>query len=235
MIPLRDVNPSRGTPVVNYVLIFLCVGAFLYELSLGKELQRFLFLYGLVPARYCSVEFRSHFTAIEQAVPFLTSMFLHGGWLHLIGNMWVLHIFGDNVEGELGHLYYLLFYACSGVCAALIQVVTNPASTIPTIGASGAVAGVMGAYFILYPQARILTLVPLLFFFTFIEVPAYVFLGFWFLMQFFNGTLSLLAHGRGFSGIAWWAHIGGFFGGMLLLRLFRGRRPLPKYPEETDW
>jgi len=226
MIPLRDANPSRGTPVVTYLLIASCLGAFLYELSRGRDLHEFLLRYGLVPAHYFQAEIRHHLTLWERALPFLTSMFLHGGWLHLIGNMWVLRIFGDNVEGELGHGRYLLFYLCSGVCAALIQLVTEPGSSVPTIGASGAVAGVMGAYFVLYPRAKILAFVPILVFFTLAEIPAYIFLGFWFLLQFFSGTLSLMADGRGFSSVAWWAHIGGFLGGIVLLKLFR-RRPLP--------
>jgi len=149
-------------------------------------------------------------------------MFLHGGWLHLIGNMWVLYIFGDNIEGELGHVQYLLFYLLCGLIAAVIQVITNPLSNVPTIGASGAIGGVMGAYFLLYPHARILTLIPIFFFFTLMEVPAYLFLGFWFLLQFYSGAFSLISHSEQYQGIAWWAHVGGFVGGMMLLFVFKG-------------
>jgi len=220
MIPIRDANPSRTTPLVNNSIIALCVLVFLHQLMLGRQLEPFLFHYGLVPAKLTRPEIARHFSLIEQFLPFLTSMFLHGGWLHLIGNLWVLYIFGDNIESELGHVQYLFFYLLCGLAAAVIQVITNPASTIPTIGASGAIGGVMGAYFLLYPRARILALVPIIFFFTLMEVPAYLFLGFWFLLQFFSGTFSLLSGGQ-FSGIAWWAHVGGFLGGMVLLHVFK--------------
>ena len=220
MIPLKDINPSKGVPVINYFIIVLCTFAFLYELQLGGHLEDFLFTYGLIPARYTKPEIAIHFTLMEQILPFFTSMFLHGGWLHLIGNMWILHIFGDNVEGEIGHLSYLLFYVISGLIAASIQVFFNPSSSIPTIGASGAIAGIMGAYFILYPRARILTFIPIFFIPYLIVLPAYVFLGFWFILQFFSGTFSLLGRGHHVAGIAWWAHVGGFIGGIFLLNLF---------------
>ncbi len=224
MIPLRDANPSRGTPLVNYVLIALCVLAFLYELALGKGLERFLFEFGLVPAKITMPEIAARFSLSERLTPLLTSMFLHGGWLHLIGNMWTLYIFGDNVESDLGHLRYGIFYVLAGLIAAFIHVATNFDSRIPTIGASGAVAGVMGAYFLLYPQAKILTLVPIFFFFTLLEIPAYVFLGFWFMLQFFTGTFSLLASSHNVGGIAWWAHVGGFVGGLVMLIPLRRSR-----------
>lgn len=223
MIPLRDINPSKLTPVVNYGLIAACVLAFLYELSLGSRLDGFLLEYGLVPLRYSNASVATHFSHADQFVPFFASMFLHGGWLHLIGNVWVLYIFGDNVESELGHLPYLLFYMFSGLIAATIQVLTDLGSSIPTIGASGAIAGVMGAYFILFPRARILTFIPIFILFYLVEVPAYVFLGFWFVLQFFNGTFSLVSGTSGYAGVAWWAHIGGFVGGIFLLFLFLGR------------
>jgi membrane associated rhomboid family serine protease len=234
VIPLRDTNPSRGIPLVNYLLIGACVLAFLYELSLGRKLSGFLMEYGLVPARYTYTAIWAQFSLLEQLTPFLSSMFLHGGWLHLIGNMWTLYIFGDNVESELGSVRYILFYLLSGITAGIIQTLTSPGSTIPTIGASGAIAGVMGAYVILYPRAKILTLVPLFVFFYFVEIPAFVFLGFWFLLQFFNGALSLSSRTQEFAGIAWWAHIGGFVGGILLLGAFnafsrRSRKPTYYY------
>jgi membrane associated rhomboid family serine protease len=223
MIPIRDANPSPGTPVINYLIIALCVLAFFYEVLLGRHLHGFLMQFGLVPIRYSQREVAIHFTLTEQALPFMTSMFLHGGWLHLIGNMWVLYIFGDNVESYMGHGKYLVFYLLCGASAALIHVLTNLQSSLPTIGASGAIAGIMGAYFVLYPKARVLSLVPIVFFFTLVEVPAYFFLGFWFILQFFSGTLGLFARGANAGGIAWWAHIGGFVAGVILLRFFRPR------------
>jgi membrane associated rhomboid family serine protease len=220
MIPIRDLNPSRGTPVITYGIIAICVLTFFYELTQGRQLHSFLLEYGLTPIRYSNPQIAVRFSFPEQALPFVTSMFLHGGWMHLIGNMWVLYIFGDNVEDYLGHERYLLFYLLCGVSAGAIHLLTNLDSSLPTVGASGAIGGVMGAYFILYPRARILTLLPIFFFFTFIEVPAYVFLGFWFLLQFFSGTVGSLAGGGGSGGIAWWAHVGGFGAGVLFLKWF---------------
>ncbi len=235
MIPLRDRNPSKGVPVVTYAIILGCVLAFLYEIQLGRYLSIFFMHYGLVPVRYTQPEISMHFTLYEQAMPLFTSMFLHGGWLHLIGNMWTLYIFGDNVEGELGHVKYLLFYLLSGLIAAAIHVITNAASAIPTIGASGAVAGVMGAYIILYPRARILTFVPIFFFLYLMEIPAYVFLGFWFFLQFFYGAFALAGGMREFAGVAWWAHVGGFIGGILLLGIFRALGPFSRENRRGGW
>ncbi|ROR01470.1 rhomboid family intramembrane serine protease [Desulfosoma caldarium] len=224
MIPLRDVNPSRRFPAVTYGIIGLCVLAFFYELALGPGLRIWIYRYGIVPIRYTHLEVASRFSTLEQAIPFVTTMFLHGGWMHLIGNMWVLHIFGDNVESALGRGRYLLFYLLCGLIASLMHIVTNPSSRIPTIGASGAIAGVMGAYFLLYPRARVLTLVPIFFYFSIVEMPAYVFLGLWFVMQFFSGTFALMGGGAQVGGVAWWAHIGGFVAGMVLVKVFRERR-----------
>ncbi len=223
MIPLRDANPSRSFPLVNYVIILSCVVVFLYELMLGPFVEGLFFSYGLVPIRYFRLDIASRFGIGEQVIPFFSSMFLHGGWLHLIGNLWTLYIFGDNVEYALGHLRYLLFYLLSGVIAAVIHVVTNPLSPIPTIGASGAIAGVMGAYMVLYPRARVLTLIPMVFFFPLVELPAVIFLGMWFVIQFYSGTFSLLGGVGRYGGIAWWAHIGGFVGGIVLLKILRPR------------
>jgi membrane associated rhomboid family serine protease len=233
MIPIRDANPSSGTPVVNYAIIAACTLVFLFELSLGEHLQGFLVHYGLVPAHTLNPRLVPRFGIVDQIVPFFSSVFLHGGWLHLLGNMWILYIFGDNIESHLGHYRYLAFYLTSGLIAGLIHVVTNWGSTIPTVGASGAVAGVMGAYFILYPRARVLTFIPIFFFFTLMEVPAYIFLGFWFLLQFFSGTFSLLTGTQDFAGIAWWAHIGGFLGGIVLMKVIRP--PRKSYRESFDY
>lgn len=175
-----------------------------------------MYLYGLVPARYSNPLIACTFTTLQQLLPFFTSIFMHGGIFHLIGNMWFLYIFGDNVEGRLGHIRYLLFYMCCGLAASVIHLFFNWHANVPTIGASGAIAGVMGGYLILYPRARVLTLLPLFFIFSFVEVPAFVFLGIWLVFQF----LSAAATAEGTSGIAWWAHIGGFIAGALLLKPF---------------
>jgi hypothetical protein len=214
MIPLRDNIPSRTVPVVNYALIAANLLLFLYQVSLGEHLERFLFTWGLVPAKLFSG---------GGAAPLVTSMFLHGGWLHVLGNMLYLYIFGDNVEDRVGHLRYLVFYLLCGLCAAGAQLWAAPASRLPMVGASGAVAGVMGAYFCLYPRARIVTLVFLFIFIDFIEVPAFFFLAFWFILQFLSGTLSF-AQAADTGGVAWWAHVGGFLGGVGLLFVFKKRR-----------
>jgi len=217
MIPLRDIQRSQTIPFVNYLLIAINVGAFLWELGLGKDLEKAFFIYGLVPLRYSDPTLASRFTFWDQAIPFLTSMFLHGGLFHLLGNMWSLFIFGDNVEDRLGHLRYLLFYLACGFIAGVTHLMTNLRSPIPTIGASGAISGVMGAYFLLFPTARVLTLVPFFFFFQFVELPAFLFLGIWFLIQILSAGVS----SGGAGGIAWWAHIGGFLAGMILVKLFQ--------------
>lgn len=221
MIPIKDTNPSRGFPIVNYLIIATCVVVFINELMLGAALRRFFLLYGIVPIRYVRPDIALHFSFTEQIIPFFSSMFIHGGWLHLIGNMWTLYIFGDNVEYALGHIRYLVFYILSGIIAAVIHIITNPFSPVPTVGASGAIAGVMGAYMFLYPRAKVLTLVPIFFFITFLELPAVIFIGLWFILQFFSGTLSLISGAGAYGGIAWWAHIGGFIGGVVLLKLLR--------------
>jgi len=235
VIPLKDKNPSPVFPYVNLSIILVNVLAFFYELSLGNSLQDFIYHYGIVPARYFNVQISHYFSLVNQIPPLFASMFLHGGWLHLIGNMWTLYIFGDNVEGHLGHFRYLMFYLLCGLMAALIHLFTNLHSQMPTIGASGAIAGIMGAYFLLYPNARIVTLVFIFFFITMIEIPAYVFLGFWFFIQFFNGAFSVLSGANRFGGIAWWAHIGGFGGGILLVKTVFSSPRLPKKRSRRSW
>ncbi len=208
MIPIRDKNPSRTFPVVNTAIIALNVLVFFYELSLGPELRPFLYRYGLVPAAL----FYSHAASVGGLHTLLTSMFLHGGLMHLAGNMIFLYIFGDNVEDRYGHGPYVLFYMAAGVGAALTQIAINPSSTVPMVGASGAISGVMGAYMVLFPQARIITLVPVFLFFTLVEMPAVVFVMIWFVMQFLFGLGSTVAGSTG-PGVAWWAHVGGFVTG----------------------
>ena len=222
MLPLRDNVPSRTFPAVTLGLILLNALVFLQELALGPRLETLLLNWGIVPVRY--TEAAQFFSLSEKVVPIFASMFLHGGWLHLIGNMWVLWIFGDNVEDQLGHARYLGFYLVSGLAAALLHIFTNLHSTVPTIGASGAIAGVMGAYFRFFPRARVDTLIPPFFLGPFFELPAVLFLGFWFLLQFYNGALSLAGRGQGFGGVAWWAHVGGFIFGAILASVVRRRQ-----------
>ena len=216
MIPIRDAIRSKTFPVVNVVIIVLNVLAFLWQLAQGPQLKEALFLYGIVPLRYSDPEISLQFTTFQQFLPFLTSIFLHGGFLHIIGNMWFLYIFGDNIEDRLGHIRYLIFYLLCGVTAGLVHLYTNWDSKIPTIGASGAISGVMGAYLLLYPRSKILTLIPIFLFIQFIEIPAFIFLGYWLLIQLFSASLTP----RNVGGIAFWAHIGGFIAGLLFIKIF---------------
>ena len=217
MLPIRDTIPANHFPVVNYLIIGANLVVYLIQMQLGPEMDRFVYLYGLVPARYSLPQISVYFSSGEQLLSLVSFMFLHGGFWHLLGNMWTLYIFGDNVEDRLGHLRYLLFYLLCGLASGLSHLVLNSQSNIPTIGASGAIAGVMGAYFILYPGARILTLIPIIIIPWFIELPAFIFLGIWFLLQFFNAAISSGSAG----GIAWWAHIGGFVFGIFFLKIFQ--------------
>ena len=212
MIPLRDVIPSRTTPYITVTIIVLNAVAWLFEIMLPHDaLNEFLTIYGVVPAYF------SYPTLI-------TSMFLHGGWMHVIGNMWYLWIFGDNVEDRVGHGRFLIFYLLCGIAAALGQVMVDPHSTLPTIGASGAIAGVMGAYFVLYPRSRVLTLIPLILVMPIVEMPAIVLLGVWFLMQLFNaGTIAMTTSSRG-GGVAFAAHVIGFVAGAGGVLVFRKRQ-----------
>jgi len=217
MIPIRDQIPSKSYPVVTRGIIGVNLLVFLYQMMQGENLERFIYMYGLVPARYSVPEVASHFSSVEQVFALFSFMFLHGGFLHILGNMWFLHIFGDNVEDRMGSTRFLLFYLLCGWVSGFAHLWANWTSTVPTIGASGAIAGVMGAYLILFPGARIITLIPIFFIPYFIEIPAVVFLGIWFLFQFFYASLSGPESG---GGIAWWAHIGGFVFGMIAVKLF---------------
>jgi membrane associated rhomboid family serine protease len=220
MIPLRDAIPAQSYPAATVLLTALNVLAFLYELSLGRVLDEFIMQYGAVPVRFILAGRIEDVSTAKRFLPLFTSMFLHGGWLHLGGNMLYLWIFGDNVEDRLGHVRFLLFYLMCGLAAALSQIYIHPTSTIPMVGASGAVAGVLGAYLILFPHSHVLALIPILFFFQIVELPALLFLVFWFLMQFLNGAIAITASPYMTGGVAWWAHIGGFVSGVALGFLF---------------
>lgn len=222
MIPIKDTIPSRQFPFVTWAIILANTLVFLIELSLPEwQLQRLFYRLGIVPARYSHPEWALfHGLPLDDYWPFLTSQFLHGGWMHFIGNMWSLYLFGDNVEDRMGHLRFLVFYLLSGICAGIVHYFFNLNSTVPAIGASGAIAGVMGAYFIMFPHSRIITMVPLFFIPYFIEIPAFVYLWVWFMTQVFSGTFSLTVP-EAVGGIAWWAHIGGFAFGVFSLPFFK--------------
>jgi len=228
VIPIRDSEAAQSRPWVTYGLIALNLWIFLYEILLGPELEAFVRTWGFIPARYFLMAELYPEAWLPRYVPLVTCMFLHGGWAHLIGNMLYLRIFGDNVEDRLGHLRYLLFYLVTGLGAALVHAYLHPESTVPTLGASGAISGVLGGYLLLFPHARVLTLVPIVFIFVqIVEVPAVIYLGFWFLMQLVAGTLAFaLADGAG--GVAWWAHVGGFMVGLILVPLLLRRRSYPR-------
>lgn len=219
MIPLRDTIRSRHTPVMTWLIVAANTVVFLFQLTLGNQgLQWFVNNYAFIPARW-------QIEPVWFAVTLFTSMFMHGGWLHFISNMWILLIFGDNVEDRMGPFGFLAFYLLGGLGAGLLQFAVAPNSMIPTLGASGAIAGVMGAYIVLFPRARVVTLIPIFFFFTTVNIPAVLYLGIWFLTQFYSGVMALGAVTMG--GVAWWAHIGGFVFGLLMVRrfLFRPLRP----------
>jgi len=212
MIPIRDTQPSTCFPVVTYILMGINLLVFILQMQIGFDNQAFFYAYGLVPAKYTVHEMTRYFSLGNQFFSFFSYMFLHGGFLHFIGNMWFLYIFGDNVEEHFGALRFLGFYLICGIISGFFHFLLNPVSMVPTIGASGAIAGVMGAYFLLYPKSKILTLIPIIIIPWFVEIPAFIFLGFWFLIQFFNAAGS-----GGGAGIAWWAHIGGFIAGIALV------------------
>lgn len=221
MIPLRDTIPHERMPITTTMLIALNILAFIYELSLGpREREALFYLFGLVPARYTQPEWAAAVGLSTSFLPVLTGIFLHGGWMHLIGNIWFLWIFGDNVEDRMGHVKFLFFYLFCGIVASLLHLSLHAASRIPTIGASGAIAGVLGAYFLMYPRARVVALIPIFIFLQMVEIPAFVFLGLWFVMQFLSATSPAAS----VSGVAFWAHVGGFLAGLFTYRLFLRRR-----------
>jgi len=225
VFPLRDDVPSRRFPLMTLALIAANVLCFVHELRISvPELERLVELFGLVPARFVSALESGEWRAgASESATVLSSMFLHGGWVHLGSNMISLWIFGDNVEDRMGSLRFLAFYLLVGALASALHVAVQPHSELPTIGASGAIAGVMGAYLLLYPRARVLMLVLVVIFPIFVHVPAIVFLPLWFIGQFFQGTASLDPHAE-LGGVAWWAHIGGFIAGVLLHYSFLSSR-----------
>jgi membrane associated rhomboid family serine protease len=259
MFPIRDNIPWRTFPVINYVMIAACALVFLVQQASEQEGQTIVEKYGMIPAR---VTHPDQPVMIQELVPvrtpaglqlgerrrqaaetpipawltLLTCIFLHGGWMHMLGNMWFLHIFGDNVEDRLGHIGYLVFYLAAGLAASLVHLLSDPSSTIPTVGASGAIAGVMGGYFVLYPHARVLAVVPIVIFIQIVVLPAPLFLGVWFLLQFFQGSFSI--DGVEAGGVAWWAHVGGFAAGVLMVLILRGvglaRPPVEKRLPHTE-
>ena len=222
MIPFRDRNPSGTVPVVTVALIMANIAVFAYAWSLGPQgFERVIREHGLVPSQVLAT---GRLPALPVLPDFLTSMFLHAGLLHLLGNIWYLWIFGDNVEDRLGHGRFLIFYLLCGLCAGALHVALNARSGIPTIGASGAVAGVLGAYLVSFPRATVLTFVPYFFFWgVIIELPAVVLLGLWFIFQFLSGV-SAVGSLKVQGGVAWWAHIGGFLAGIILLMIIPKRR-----------
>jgi len=221
LIPLRDENPSTSAPHVTRALIAINCALFIYELLIGPDLRDLMLQWGIVPARITLALRFGDEPVVPALATLVTSMFLHGGWAHLIGNMWYLWIFGDNVEDRLGHVRYAVFYVAGGIVAAVIQYLASTTSRVPTVGASGAIAAVLGAYAITFPRARVVTLIPLFPFFPVVRLSALAVLGLWFVFQFFSGALSLAwatGHTAG-GGVAWWAHIGGFVFGMVAMKL----------------
>jgi membrane associated rhomboid family serine protease len=227
MLPIRDTIRSRTFPAVTWIILAINVIVFLYETTLrGPEFNAFVHIFGLVPARIDPLNPLTWY-------PFVTHMFLHGGWLHLFSNMWILMIFGDNVEDRLGSDRYIVFYLVGGIAAGLVQYFFGGDPRIPSLGASGAVAAVLGAYMLFYPTARVITVILLIFIPWFVQVPAVVFLGVWFVTQLYSGVASLASTSAQWSGVAWWAHIGGFLFGLLAARLFVVGRPARRwFPDE---
>lgn len=229
MIPFRDDVPAKRYPVVTISIILANCLVFLYQLQLQDQaLKELIFQFGVIPSLSQEVSRQPALLFTTIPLTMITSTFLHGGWVHLIGNMWYLWIFGDNVEDRMGHFRFLLFYVLCGLAAAGTHIFFNPTSTIPTIGASGAVAGVLGAYLVSYPFARILTIIPLFLLWPILELPAILVLGGWFLLQLLQGSVEIMASPEAQGGIAWLAHAGGFIAGAILIRPF-ATQPVQRY------
>ncbi len=237
MFPIQDDAPRRGVPVATYILITVNVLVFLLEISLSPAvLEQVVHLFGVVPARFTDPAFAAYdpFPGFKYFT-LVTCMFLHGGWVHILGNMWTLWIFGDNVEDRMGSVRFVIFYLLCGIAASLFHIYMHPHSTVPVIGASGAISGVLGAYYALFPLARIVVMIPIFIFPFFFELPAVLYLAWWFSLQVFSGTLSVV-HGQIGGPVAWWAHAGGFVAGVLLHRFFcLGRSRRAWTDEYTPW
>jgi len=238
VFPIQDNIPRRNIPIVTVLLIIINCFIFTIELTLPEHiLERVIHCLGIVPARFTDGNWGSNLYVTGCSFwSLITSMFLHGGWFHIISNMWIFWIFGDNVECRMGHTRFFVFYILCGMLASVVHIITNPSSPVPTIGASGAIAGILGAYFLLFPSAQVVVFFPLFLFWPiFYIMPAFVYLGIWFILQFLNGTLSLVSPSAAGS-VAWWAHIGGFIGGVILHRLFikAARSKRHRYPDELD-
>src|ERR1700735_1935348 len=235
MIPLKDMTPRGSVPVMTLLLIAVNVVVFIHQISLSPaQSEAFVRLYGLVPAKLSLALACRPSRLADALIPLFTCMFLHGGWLHIIGNMWFLWIFGARVECRMGPFIYLIFYLVCGIASGATQLIFSWGSNLPSIGASGAISGVLGAYVVFFPGSRILTLVPLFIIWFTARLPAFIFIGLWFLAQFLSGIGSLGAQGTANTGgVAWWAHIGGFLLGVFLARSVGGRRPASK--GSADW
>lgn len=230
MIPLYDSIPSRHVPIAMWLIILANGVVFAVELALPQpRLEQFIYVFGLIPARFTHPLWGADVAITANSFwPFFTSMFLHGGWLHIILNMWALWVFGNNVEDRMGHVRFLIFYLVCGILSGVIDALVDANSTVPTIGASGAIAGVLGAYFVFFPRAWIIVLFPIFIIPFFFQIPAVLFIGLWFLVQFYGGTMSLLSSSTAAGGIAWWAHVGGFLAGAALSKPFTIGRPEPR-------
>lgn len=242
MLPVQVTTTSRGAPLATWGLILANFVVFVFELALPEAvLEDFFYWFGIVPARYTRPDWAAFVgLPVDSYWPFLTSQFLHGGWVHILGNMWTLWLFGESVEEKMGSGRFLLFYLAGGIVAGIVHSATNPTSTIPSVGASGAISGVLAAYFLLFPRARVVVLVPLLFWPFFFDVSVFFYVAYWFLIQLFNGALALGAPGQ-VGGVAWWAHIGGFVWGLATMWLFlrpKKARPLfepGQFQFEQSW
>lgn len=226
MFPYRDANPSSRPPIVTVALILINAIVFIQELALGQSLEAFIFQFGVVPKKWLFLGQEPELTLGATLLPYLTSIFLHGGWLHVIGNMWYLWIFGDNIEDQLGHFRFIVFYLMCGIAAGAVHTFFNLHSALPAVGASGAIAGVLGAYLIRFPHARIQTFIPYFYQYQTVELPALVVLGMWFIIQFLNGSAAIAATAESGGGVAWWAHIGGFAAGILFFTILKPNKKI---------